>query len=547
MTTEQTSLSSFANQSALPIKNLPLSQMASTGQPQGASLSQFAIPTPQNVQGLIQQTADATLDPLRQGFDKRVDTLTGSLARRGVLYGGTQSPSAQSFADMVSNEQQTEANVMKTIGAQFGGTLLENALKANDLAQQQAYAKEMATFNQGLQYGTDPTTGKPLSSLAGDVSKASQLQGLQYGTNPTTGTPITQTQAQIDLATATRGLDVGAQKELATFNSNLDTQQQQTMATFMSGLNTAQQKDMASYMATLDTNQSKELASFTANLNAQNQKDFASFTQSLKNGINADTGQAYTDADINKQMTQLQVDTEKTLFNMKNSATRGVNPTTGQAYTDQEMQNIAFTNQKDMMDKENALKLKLSADLQALTSGVNADGSPMTQLQVEEKMMRMKMDIQNEYAQKAVNDALVTQYGPAGIDMAKDMANKRGDNLKTDMKLLTTIESDSVLTESQKSDITRLILAGKGWESDEVKAVVGAKAGSSTFQFLKGPDFESVMEKASKQYLSDKGFRHHQSDSGYDWIMEKDEQSKALYEKLWKTDANFRAEVAKYL
>lgn len=89
-------------------------------------------------QKLATQTFETQVQPLRRGFEERLETGVEGLARRGVAFGGVGS---QGLADIFKAQTQAEAQLAGKIATGLGARSLEQAFQAAEAAKQRAFAR----------------------------------------------------------------------------------------------------------------------------------------------------------------------------------------------------------------------------------------------------------------------------------------------------------------------------------------------------------------------------------------------------------------------
>ena len=533
--------------------------------PTGKNLQEMAqlpiqnIPIPESARTLGQAAFESQVAPMRRGFGERLEQTTGELARRGIAFGGATGPGAQQVRNLMETQSELEAQVAGQVGSTLGMTLLDQAFQASESAKRFEESKEFAAFSQGLQYGTD-AQGKPVTQLEAqkqlaefgsqlDISTQEQLGQLNLQNQKsllefTTGM---EAQQQKDFAEFMTNLDDQSRKDFLTFSTDLDIQAKKDIAQFMTGLDSTAQKDMATFMSNLNTAQAKDLATFTSSLDVSTQKELSDYAQRLRGGVN-DNGEALNDVEIAAKMAEVSTRTQQTL----NEMSRGTNPETGQAYTDFDMANIAANLEIDRAERQAEINKEMAEFATILDRGTDENGEPLDTLAFNELNMKMQNRLQTEFATKAFEAAAIAEYGANGVEIANNLAKMRGDSMAKDLSMLEAIEADTGFTDTEKQDLTRLIMRGAGWESEPVRDIIeNSNSNVVAADFMTAPDAAATLQnmpgevkgKIAERY----GFTYKRKSEGFlgietssKWKMDTNEKMINKFNELWETDPEFR-------
>ena len=213
----------------------------------------------------------------------------------------------------------------------------------------------------------------------------------------------------------------------------------------------------------------------------------------LKNGVD-EKGNPLTEVEAQAKINQLQSDFQKDLATFKLNAERGINPNTKVAYTDTELADIAVDRQLAIAEKENALLLKYNTSLAGLKNGVDEKGNPLTEVEAQAKINQLQIDFQADVDRKAFEASLIAEYGANGVQIAKDLAETRGDNAKAEISFLTGVSSDDTMSPSTKNSIIDLVDAGVPF--DDAQIITHIPSNSETFKnnYIKNKNTNDLVE-----------------------------------------------------
>ena len=231
-----------------------------------------------------------------------------------------------------------------------------------------------------------------------------------------------------------------------------------------------------------------------ADISVENKQKLLTFQQELANGINPDTKVAYTDIEVKNKLSEFNLGIDKDLATFKLNAERGINPDTKVAYTDTELADIAVDRQLAIAEKENALLLKYNTSLAGLKNGVDEKGNPLTEVEAQAKINQLQIDFQADVDRKAFEASLIAEYGANGVQIAKDLAETRGDNAKAEISFLTGVSSDDTMSPSTKNSIIDLVDAGVPF--DDAQIITHIPSNSETFKnnYIKNKNTNDLVE-----------------------------------------------------
>ena len=231
-----------------------------------------------------------------------------------------------------------------------------------------------------------------------------------------------------------------------------------------------------------------------ADISVENKQKLLTFQQELANGINPDTKVAYTDIEVKNKLSEFNLGIDKDLATFKLNAERGINPNTKVAYTDTELADIAVDRQLAIAEKENALLLKYNTSLAGLKNGVDEKGNPLTEVEAQAKINQLQIDFQADVDRKAFEASLIAEYGANGVQIAKDLAETRGDNAKAEISFLTGVSSDDTMSPSTKNSIIDLVDAGVPF--DDAQIITHIPSNSETFKnnYIKNKNTNDLVE-----------------------------------------------------
>ena len=298
-----------------------------------------------------------------------------------------------------------------------------------------------------------------------------------------------------DLVREQAGKNVGTLDESGVSKKTLDDflqrhserQELQSKDILLQGSESVLNKIFASQQQQAGFNQQKsmqelqfEQTKIMENISTGNQQKLLTFQQGLANGINPDTGQAFTDVEVQQRMTEFNAGIEKDLAAFTLGAQRGVNPTTGQAYTDNELANLAVERQVGLAEKDAELKLQYDTDLLALQNGVDAEGNPLTSVEAQAQINKLQADFQAEMDQKAFEAALIAEFGVNGVQIGQELAEERGENAQIEIDFLTGITGEQTMSDSAKNAVIDLVDAGVSFNDAQIITQIPSE--SETFK-----------------------------------------------------------------
>ena len=141
--------------------------------PNASPIEQATYLTPEQ-QKLATQTFETQVEPLRRGFEERLETGVEGLARRGVAFGGVGS---QGLADIFEAQTQAEAQLAGQIATGLGARSLDQAFQAAEAAKQREFARGERLGSQEFA-GEEALKQREFIQSESALNRASQIEQL---------------------------------------------------------------------------------------------------------------------------------------------------------------------------------------------------------------------------------------------------------------------------------------------------------------------------------------------------------------------------------
>ena len=141
--------------------------------PNASPIEQATYLTPEQ-QKLATQTFETQVQPLRRGFEERLETGVEGLAKRGVAFGGVGS---QGLADIFEAQTQAEAQLAGQIATGLGARSLDQAFQAAEAAKQREFARGERLGTQEFA-GEEALQQREFIQSESALNRASQIEQL---------------------------------------------------------------------------------------------------------------------------------------------------------------------------------------------------------------------------------------------------------------------------------------------------------------------------------------------------------------------------------